>query len=91
LFYDLYQQITFTDGLAQICITALFDLCFILFQNLCRKGPRVRNDLSDEGEAWTIYYALFSRAGFTEAAAAEMQARDGLLVDLQMLEQGLSA
>jgi uncharacterized protein len=53
------------------------------------KGPKVRQDLLD-GEQWTIHYALFSRAGFTEAAAAEMAARQGLLVDLALLEEGLS-
>ncbi len=55
-----------------------------------RKGPRTQNDLPHEGEGWAIHYALFSRMGFTEAAVAEMQARNGLLVDLQMLDRGLS-
>ena len=53
-----------------------------------RKGPRVRADLP--GEGWTLHYALFSRAGCTEAARAEMEARDGLVVDLPELDQGLS-
>ncbi len=55
-----------------------------------RKGPRTQNDLPHEGAGWTIHYALFSRMGFTEAAVAEMRARNGLLVDLQMLDRGLS-
>ena len=56
-----------------------------------QKGPQVRRELSHEGSGWNIHYALFSRAGFTEAAAAEMQARQGLLVDLALLDQGLSS
>jgi AAA+ ATPase superfamily predicted ATPase len=53
-----------------------------------RKGAQVRADLP--GDDWTLHYALFSRAGCTDAAAAEMEARDGLVVDLSMLDQGLS-
>ncbi|MCB0028484.1 MAG: ATP-binding protein, partial [Anaerolineales bacterium] len=55
-----------------------------------QKGARVRQDLRD-GDDWTFHYALFARAGFTEAAAAELAARDGLLVDLALLDEGLSA
>lgn len=55
-----------------------------------RKAPRLRRDLPAEGEGWTFHYALFSRAGFTEAAMAGMTAQDGLLVDLQRLDEGLS-
>ena len=54
-----------------------------------QKGPQVRRELPHEGSGWNIHYALFSRAGFTEAATAEMQARQGLLVDLALLDQGL--
>lgn len=55
-----------------------------------RKGPRVRRDLPQEGEGWTYHYALFSRSGFTDAAAREVQAREGLLVDLSSLDTFLT-
>lgn len=41
-----------------------------------QKGPKVRQDLP-HGEDWTFHYAVFARAGFTEAAAAELMAREG--------------
>lgn len=46
-----------------------------------QKGPKVRQELRD-GDDWTLHYAVFARAGFTEAAAAELSAREELLVDL---------
>ena len=55
-----------------------------------RKGPEVRRDLPGDGEGWTVHYALFSRAGFTDAAAAELTARRGLPVDLAALDKVLS-
>lgn len=55
-----------------------------------RKTTQLRADLPDGGQGWTIHYAFFARAGFTEAAAAALQARQGLLVDLTTLDQGLS-
>lgn len=55
-----------------------------------QKGPKLRQELPD-GDAWTFHYAIFARAGFTEAAAAELTARQGLLVDLATLDAGLSA
>ena len=54
-----------------------------------QKGPKVRQELRD-GEDWTFHYAVFARAGFTEAAAAELNARQGLLVDLPALDEGLA-
>lgn len=54
------------------------------------KGPLVRQELPQGGENWTFHYALFSRSGFTEAATAEMTARQGLLIDLDILDEGLS-
>lgn len=54
-----------------------------------QKGPKVRQELSS-GEDWTFHYAVFARAGFTEAAAAELTAREGLLVDLPTLDETLS-
>ena len=50
----------------------------------------MRQELPD-GDDWTFHYAVFARAGFTEAAAAELTAREGLLVDLPVLDEGLSA
>ena len=55
-----------------------------------QKGPKARQDLPD-GDSWTFYYAFFARAGFTEAAVAELTARQGLLVDLAALDGVLSA
>ncbi|MCP4358690.1 MAG: ATP-binding protein [Chloroflexi bacterium] len=55
-----------------------------------QKGPKVRQELPD-GEAWSFHYAVFARAGFTEAAATELSAREGLLVDLAALDEVLSA
>ncbi len=50
-----------------------------------QKGAKVRQDLPN-GEAWTVHYAVFTRAGFTEPAATELAARQGLLVDLVLLD-----
>ena len=51
-----------------------------------RKTPLVARDLPDEGEGWRVRYAFFSRAGFTEAALAELAAaNEGLAVDLPTL------
>ncbi len=54
-----------------------------------QKGPKVRQELPG-GEDWTFHYAVFARAGFTEAATAELTAREGLVVDLSALDKGLS-
>jgi AAA+ ATPase superfamily predicted ATPase len=55
-----------------------------------RKGPQVRQNLPGGGEGWSFHYALFARTGFTEAATAEMSARQGLLVDLGAIDGVLS-
>ena len=55
-----------------------------------RKGPRLRRDLPQESGGWTYHYSLFSRSGFTDAAAEEMSAKGGLLVDLQSLDRVLA-
>jgi hypothetical protein len=55
-----------------------------------QKGPKVRQELRD-GEDWSFHYSIFTRASFTAAAAAELNARQGLLVDLPMLDEVLSA
>ena len=54
-----------------------------------QKGPKVRQELPS-GEDWTFHSAVFARAGFTEAATAELTARGGLLVDLPVLDEVLS-
>jgi hypothetical protein len=43
----------------------------------------------DKGEGWTVHYALFARAGFTDATRALAGEQDVLLVDLDELERGL--
>jgi hypothetical protein len=42
-----------------------------------------------KGEGWTVHYALFARAGFTDATRALAGEQDVLLVDLDELERGL--
>jgi hypothetical protein len=49
----------------------------------------VRQELPS-GEDWTFHYAVFVRAGFMEAATAELTAPEGLLVDLPALDEVLS-
>jgi uncharacterized protein len=41
------------------------------------------------GPEWQVYYAFFARQGFTEAARAEANAVDALLVDLERLDGDL--
>lgn len=55
-----------------------------------QKGPKVRLALPD-GESWSVYYAVFAREGFTEAAETELKMRQGLAVDLAALDEVLSA
>ena len=52
------------------------------------KRPLLRRELED-GDEWQFHYALFSRAGLTPAAAAELRAHDGLDVDLARLDAEL--
>ncbi len=54
-----------------------------------KKTPRVLKLLPDGGAGWTIHYAFFARAGFTDAARREAVAHDALLVDLATLDSGL--
>jgi AAA+ ATPase superfamily predicted ATPase len=53
------------------------------------KTPRVLETLPDRGDGWTVYYALFTRAGLTEAAQTEALAHNALLVDLMALDDAL--
>ncbi len=50
-----------------------------------RKTMHLMRDLPDEGKAWQIYYAIFSRTGFTKAAAKELKEHNGVAVDLSVL------
>ncbi len=43
----------------------------------------------DEGQGWRVYYALFSRAGFTRAARDEATTIGAILVDLAQLDRDL--
>jgi uncharacterized protein len=54
-----------------------------------QKGPKMRQELRD-GDDWTFHYAVFTRAGFTEEATAELSTRQGLLVDLPALDGTLN-
>jgi AAA+ ATPase superfamily predicted ATPase len=54
--------------------------------DLIAKTPKV---VPDKGEGWTVHYALFARAGFTEAARALVAEQGAMLVDLEELGQEL--
>ena len=53
------------------------------------KTPKVLKDLPEGGEGWSVHYAFFTRAGFTDAARAEAEAVRAQLVDLSRLDVGL--
>jgi AAA+ ATPase superfamily predicted ATPase len=53
------------------------------------KTPHVLHDLPDLGSGWRVHYAAFARNGFTPAATSEMQQVQGLLVDLNNLDEVL--
>jgi hypothetical protein len=55
------------------------------------KTPRVLAALPDQGAEWTVRYAFFARAGFTEAAQAEAEEHRIQLVGLEQLDQELRA
>jgi len=55
------------------------------------KSSKVMRDMPDAGEGWTIYYAFFARAGFTDAARSLAEAHGALLVDLDRLDRDLRA
>jgi hypothetical protein len=54
-----------------------------------RKAEALKHDLPDGGEGWRMVYALFSRAGFTQAARDELRAHGGLAIDLARLDDDL--
>ncbi len=55
------------------------------------KAPRILADLPDGGLSWQVTYALFARAGATEAAIQELTAHSGMLIDLNRLMLDLAA
>ena len=57
-----------------------------IVRDLIAKTPLV---VPDEGEGWQVHYAFFSRSGFTEAAVAEAQKHEAILVDLDVLGEVL--
>lgn len=55
-----------------------------------QKGPLVLADLPGGGAGWTVQYALFARAGATDAAQRDLRAHDGVVVDLQTIYDDLA-
>lgn len=56
-----------------------------VIRELVEKAPLV-----SPGPEWQVYYAFFTRAGFTDAARAEAQRHQAWLVDLAQLEAALA-
>ncbi len=56
---------------------------------IAKKTPKVLKLLPDDGAGWTVHYAFFARAGFTDAARAEADAVGAELVDLERLDADL--
>jgi len=54
-----------------------------------RKTPRLCKSLPNEGQGWTIHYVLFSRAGLTGPALAELKLHGGISVELGRLDREL--
>lgn len=54
--------------------------------DLVAKTPKV---VPDKGEGWTVHYALFARAGFTDALRALAAEQGAMLVDLEQLGREL--
>jgi AAA+ ATPase superfamily predicted ATPase len=50
------------------------------------KAPEILKVLPDAGEGWTVHYAFFTPAGFTDAARAEAESVGAQLVDLERLD-----
>ena len=63
-----------------------------------RVGRKVLTDLIDktakvvpeQGKDWTVHYALFARAGFTESVVGEAERVGAQLIELEMLGKDLS-
>lgn len=60
-----------------------------VIRELVAKAPKVVPAAGDGDAAWQVHYALFVRAGFTDAARAEAEGLDARLVDLEMLDADL--
>ncbi len=69
-----------TDRVARDVVTDLIET----------KAPKVLALLPDEGQMWTMHYALFSRAGFTPAAQTFAEEHAAILVDLDRVERDLA-
>jgi AAA+ ATPase superfamily predicted ATPase len=54
------------------------------------QGGKATKVVPDKGEGWTVHYALFARAGFTDAARSEADRHKVLMVDLERLDRDLS-
>ena len=55
------------------------------------KTPKVLKDLPGEGQGWQVHYAFFARSGFTNAARAQAEPVEALLVDLDRLDADLAS
>lgn len=53
------------------------------------KTPKVLKQLPEEGDGWHVYYAFFSRSGFTDEARSLSNTHDTQLVDLALLDNDL--
>jgi len=53
------------------------------------KMPLMLCGLPDQGRSRAVLYACFARCGFADAARQLMDAHQGLLVDLEMLDHEL--
>ena len=56
-----------------------------------KKTPKVFKVLPDAGEGWTVYYAFFARAGFTDTARAEAESAGAQLVGPERLDADLAS
>ncbi len=52
-----------------------------------RTGPCLLRELPAQGHGWSLRYALFSRAGFTDEAVTLIQRRGGWLIDAAALDR----
>jgi hypothetical protein len=55
-----------------------------VFRELTEKAPRVV-----PGQGWQVHYALFARAGFTDATRTQAESVGAILVDLETLDMDL--
>jgi len=60
-------------------------------RELLEKEAKVREELPEDGQDWTVHYAFFSRAGFTAEARDRALAERAILVDLPTLDTDLLA